>query len=143
MIVIVCALIYDLNTPERLHTFPMVFLFFGSALAGLSAGRLLPEAERSTLVRTWPKTIGATVAAITTLGLIVALIDRGALSPTLHPRPHRPRSPRQRRNMGESSPPSHSSLKPSSDGSQASSTSPKRPHNPSKRRNSPLRCEKC
>lgn len=80
MIVIVCALIYDLNTPERLYTFPMVFLFFGSALAGLSAGRLLPEAERSTLVRTWPKTIGATVAAITTLGLIVALIDRGALS---------------------------------------------------------------
>lgn len=80
MIVIVCAVIYDLNTPERLYTFPMVFLFFGSALAGLSAGRLLPEAERSTLVRTWPKTIGATVAAITALGLIVALIDRGALS---------------------------------------------------------------
>ena len=80
MIVIVCAVIYDLNTPQRLSTFPMVFLFFGSALAGLSAGRLLPESERSTLTRTWPKTIGATVAAITAFGLLVGLIDRGVLS---------------------------------------------------------------
>lgn len=80
MIVIVGAVIYDLNTPQRLSTFPMVFLFFGSALAGLSAGRLLPESERSTLTRTWPKTIGATVAAITAFGLLVGLIDRGVLS---------------------------------------------------------------
>ena len=80
MITIVCAVIYDLNTAERLSTFPMVFLFFGSALAGLSAGRLLPESERSTLTRTWPKTIGATVAAITAFGLLVGLIDRGVLS---------------------------------------------------------------
>ena len=40
MLVLVAALIYDLNTDQSLSTFPMVFLFFGSSLIGLSAGHL-------------------------------------------------------------------------------------------------------
>ena len=80
MLVLVVALIYDLNTDASLSTFPMVFLFFGSSLIGLSAGHLLEESRRSADERTWPKAIGATVAAITTFGLLVALINRGVLS---------------------------------------------------------------
>lgn len=80
MLVLVAALIYDLNTDASLSTFPMVFLFFGSSLIGLSAGHLLEESRRSADDRTWPKAIGATVAAITTFGLLVALINRGVLS---------------------------------------------------------------
>ena len=80
MLVLVVALIYDLNTDASLSTFPMVFLFFGSSLIGLSAGHLLEESRRSADDRTWPKAIGATVAAITTFGLLVALINRGVLS---------------------------------------------------------------
>ena len=80
MLVLVVALIYDLNTDESLSTFPMVFLFFGSSLIGLSAGHLLEESQRSAGERTWPKAIGATVAAITTFGLLVALVNRGVLS---------------------------------------------------------------
>ena len=80
MLVLVVALIYDLNTEASLSTFPMVFLFFGSSLIGLSAGHLLEESRRSADDRTWPKAIGATVAAITTFGLLVALINRGVLS---------------------------------------------------------------
>ena len=80
MLVLVVALIYDLNTDESLSTFPMVFLFFGSSLIGLSAGHLLEETRRSADERTWPKAIGATVAAITTFGLLIALINRGVLS---------------------------------------------------------------
>ena len=80
MLVLVVALIYDLNTDESLSTFPMVFLFFGSSLIGLSAGHLLEESRRSSDERTWPKAIGATVAAITTFGLLIALINRGVLS---------------------------------------------------------------
>ena len=62
MLVLVAALIYDLNTDESLSTFPMVFLFFGSSLIGLSAGHLLEESRHSAGERTWPKAIGATVA---------------------------------------------------------------------------------
>ena len=80
MLVLVAALIYDLNTDESLSTFPMVFLFFGSSLIGLSAGHLLEESQRSAGERTWPKAIGATVAGITTFGLLVALVNRGVLS---------------------------------------------------------------
>ena len=80
MLVLVVALIYDLNTDESLSTFPMVFLFFGSSLIGLSAGHLLEESQRSAGERTWPKAIGATVAGITTFGLLVALVNRGVLS---------------------------------------------------------------
>ena len=80
MLVLVAALIYDLNTDESLSTFPMVFLFFGSSLIGLSAGHLLEESQRSAGERTWPKAIGATVAAITAFGLLVALINRGVLT---------------------------------------------------------------
>ena len=80
MLVLVAALIYDLNTDESLSTFPMVFLFFGSSLIGLSAGHLLEESRHSAGGRTWPKAIGATVAAITAFGLLVALINRGVLT---------------------------------------------------------------
>ena len=80
MLVLVAALIYDLNTDESLSTFPMVFLFFGSSLIGLSAGHLLEESRHSAGERTWPKAIGATVAAITAFGLLVALINRGVLT---------------------------------------------------------------
>ncbi len=80
MVVLVIALIYDLNTDADLSTFPMVFLFFGSSLIGLGAGRLLEESRRSSDNRTWPKAIGLTVAGITTFGLLVALINRGVLS---------------------------------------------------------------
>ncbi|MCY4528428.1 MAG: DUF4129 domain-containing protein [Chloroflexi bacterium] len=80
MVVLVVALIFDLNTDVSLSTFPMVFLFFGSSLIGLSAGHLLEESRRSADDRTWLKAIGATVAAITTFGLLIALINRGVLS---------------------------------------------------------------
>ena len=80
MLVLVVALIYDLNTDASLSTFPMIFLFFGSSLIGLSAGHLLEESRHSADERTWFKAIGATVAAITTFGLLVALINRGVLS---------------------------------------------------------------
>ena len=80
MLVLVAALIYDLNTDESLSTFPMVFLFFGSSLIGLSAGHLLEESRHSAGKRTWPKAIGATVAAITAFGLLVTLINRGVLT---------------------------------------------------------------
>ena len=80
MLVLVVALIYDLNIEESLSTFPMVFLFFGSSLIGLSTGHLLEESSHSAGERTWPKAIGATVAAITAFGLLVALINRGVLT---------------------------------------------------------------
>lgn len=80
MVVLVVALIYDLNSGENLSTFPMVFLFFSSSLIGLSAGHLLEESRRSADKQTWTKAIGATVVAITAFGLLVALINRGVLS---------------------------------------------------------------
>ena len=80
MVVLVAALIYDLNQDESLYTFPMIFLFFASSLVGLSVGHLLPESERSAEGRTWQKVIGATVAAITIFGLVVGLINRGVLA---------------------------------------------------------------
>lgn len=80
MPILVVALIYDLNNDADLSTFPMVFLFFGSSLIGLGAGHLLEQSQCSSDERTWPKTIGVTVAAITLFGFLVALINRGVLS---------------------------------------------------------------
>lgn len=80
MPVLVVALIYDLNNDADLSTFPMVFLFFGSSLIGLGTGHLLEQSQRSSDEQTWPKAIGATVAAITVFGFLVALINRGVLS---------------------------------------------------------------
>ncbi len=80
MPILVVALLYDLNNDAELSTFPMVFLFFGSSLIGLGAGHLLEQSQRSSDERTWPKTIGATVAVITLFGFLVALINRGVLS---------------------------------------------------------------
>ncbi len=80
MVVLVAALIFDINQDESLHTFPMIFLFFASSLVGLSVGHLLPESDRSAECRTWQKVIGVTVAGITIFGLLVGLINRGVLS---------------------------------------------------------------
>ncbi len=80
MVVLVAALIYDLNQEEELQTFPMVFLFFAASLGGLSVGHLLPESGRTAESRTWPKVIGAMVVGITIVGLIVGLVNRGILS---------------------------------------------------------------
>lgn len=80
MVVLVAALIYDLNKEEQLQTIPMVFLFFAAALGGLSAGHLLPESEQTPESKMWPKVIGATVVGITVVGLIVGLVNRGILS---------------------------------------------------------------
>ena len=70
----------DILSPANLGTFPMVFIFFASGLAGLGAGHLLPESRQATRARTWPKVLGAAVASVLVAGLVFSLMGSDAFN---------------------------------------------------------------
>ena len=68
----------DILSPANLGTFPMVFVFFASGLAGLGAGHLLPESRQATRARTWPKVLGAMVASVLVAGIVFSFMGNDA-----------------------------------------------------------------
>ena len=68
----------DILSPSNLGTFPMVFIFFASGLAGLGAGHLLPESRQATRARTWPKVLGAAVTSVLAAGIIFSFMGNDA-----------------------------------------------------------------
>jgi hypothetical protein len=74
------SIIVDIASEPNLNVLPMMFIFFGAGLAGLSLGNLMPVLETSSEGRAWPKVIGGMVAAILLLGLIFSLLRENVLS---------------------------------------------------------------
>ena len=74
------AVTVDILHPARLNTFPMIFLFFGAGLGGLSVGHLLPESRQAEEKRAWPRVIGGVVASVIGVGLIFSFLHRDMLS---------------------------------------------------------------
>lgn len=70
----------DIAHPASLNTFPMIFIFFASALGGLSIGHLLPESQQAISSRTWPKVIAGVVSTILLIGLVISVLHKGFLS---------------------------------------------------------------
>ncbi|MCH8206228.1 MAG: DUF4129 domain-containing protein [Chloroflexi bacterium] len=74
------SIIVDIANEPNLNVFPMMFIFFGAGLAGLSFGNLMPAFETSSEGRTWPRVIGGMVAAVLLLGLAFSLLRDNVLS---------------------------------------------------------------
>ncbi|MDP6512872.1 MAG: hypothetical protein QF878_06775, partial [SAR202 cluster bacterium] len=45
LLILALAAIFEIVTVDNLHIFPLMFVFFGAGLAGLSAGNLMPASE--------------------------------------------------------------------------------------------------
>ena len=80
VLVFALTTVVDIANPADLYTFPMIFIFFAAGLGGLSIGHLLPESEQSAEAKIWPKVIGGLVVTVLFIGLLVSLLQRGALS---------------------------------------------------------------
>jgi hypothetical protein len=74
------AVIVDLVSETDVHTFPILFLFFATALAGLGAGRLAQGSERSAGAGPWLKVVAAIVVAVLLLGLLLSLLRKENLA---------------------------------------------------------------
>lgn len=74
------AVVVDLVSDTDIHTFPILFLFFAAALAGLGAGRLAPGSERSAGAGPWLKVVLAIVVAVLLLGLLMSLLRKENLA---------------------------------------------------------------
>lgn len=73
------AAVVDTLHPADLGVFPLIFIFFAVGLAGLSAGHILQSANRPITQQAWLKVIGGAVGAVVGAGLLVSLLQRGAL----------------------------------------------------------------
>ena len=74
------SIIVDIANDADLNVFPMMFVFFGAGLGGLSFGNLLPAFEAASQTRTWPRVIGGTVAGVLLIGLAFSLLRESALT---------------------------------------------------------------
>jgi hypothetical protein len=79
------SIIVDIANETDLNIFPMMFVFFGAGLAGMSFGNLLPALETASETRSWPRVIGGTVAGVLLLGLVFSLLGESTLSTILAP----------------------------------------------------------
>ena len=73
------AIIVDIANEADLNVFPMMFVFFGAGLAGLSFGNLLPTFQAPSGTTTWPRVIGGIVAGVLVIGLAFSLLRESAL----------------------------------------------------------------
>ena len=73
------AAVVDTLHPADLGVFPVIFAFFGVGLAGLAAGHILQSESRPITQKSWTKVIGGAVAVVLGAGLLVSLLQRGAL----------------------------------------------------------------
>ena len=73
------AAVVDTLHPADLGVFPLIFVFFGVGLAGLSAGHILQSESRPITQKSWMQVIAVTVAVVVGSGLLVSLLQRGAL----------------------------------------------------------------
>lgn len=74
------AAMVDFANDARLNVFPMMFVFFASALAGLAVGHLLPASPHAPAGRAWPRVIGGVVAGILVIGLMFSALQKSVLS---------------------------------------------------------------
>ena len=80
VVVLGMAGVVDAFHPADLHIFPLMFVFFGSGLVGLSLGHLLPVSSRTAKQRAWPRVIGAVVGSVMVAGLLFSLLNQWVLT---------------------------------------------------------------
>ena len=74
------AAIVDIFNEADLNIFPLMFVFFGVGLAGLSVGHILQISRASLARRAWARVIGAVVAGVVLVGLAFSLLQEWALN---------------------------------------------------------------
>lgn len=80
VLVLAVAAVVDIFHSEDLKVFPMMFIFFGASLAGLSVGHLLPASQQTLNSRTWIRVIGGVVSGIAVVGLLLSLLRGSVLT---------------------------------------------------------------
>lgn len=73
------AAIMDILVEQELNVFAMVLIFFGSGLAGLNIGHLVPETSTSAETKTWPKAIGLAVVGVVIIGAMFGFLQQSFL----------------------------------------------------------------
>ena len=73
------AAVVDIFHVDDLKIFWLMFLFFATALGGLSVGHLLPPSAQATEKKAWTRTIGGVVAAVLIIGLFFSLLHKSVL----------------------------------------------------------------
>lgn len=72
--------VVDIFHPADLGVFPMMFLFFGASIIGLSVGHLMPATRQTSERETWGRVIGGLVAGVVVVGLLFSLLRGSALT---------------------------------------------------------------
>ena len=79
VIVMAIAAVVDVFHAVDLNVLPLMLLFFGVGLAGLSIGHLLPASVQAVKEKAWPRTIGAVVSVVLVTGLFFSLLHGSVL----------------------------------------------------------------
>jgi hypothetical protein len=80
LLILALAAIFEIVTVDNLHIFPLMFVFFGAGLAGLSAGNLMPASEMTVGARSWPRVISGIIVVVLLVGLLFSLMQKGFLN---------------------------------------------------------------
>ena len=80
ILIMAVGAVVDINNPADLDIYPMMFLFFGAGITGLSIGNMLPASRQAAEEGTWPKVIAGLVSAVVVAGLIFSLLQENILS---------------------------------------------------------------
>ena len=70
------SIVVDIASTNNIQVFPLVFVFFGSGLTGLSIGHILPHSDQSKVTLVWYKVIAASIAIILTVGIVVTFLKK-------------------------------------------------------------------
>ena len=70
------SIVVDIESPDKIQVFPLVFLFFASGLSGLSIGHILPHSDQSQVTHIWYKVISASIAVILIVGIAATFLKK-------------------------------------------------------------------
>ena len=80
VLVLAIASVIDIAHPANLNVFPMMFIFFGTGVAGLIVAHMAPSSQSSVGARTWTRVIGGLVGGLVVLGMIFSLLQDNILA---------------------------------------------------------------
>ena len=78
--VLAVAAVVDMFHSVDLNIFPLMFLFFAAALAGLGAGHIVPASRKSEQKMHWARLTGGVVALVLMVGFLFSLLRESVLS---------------------------------------------------------------
>ena len=80
LITLCIAAVIDIFHSANLNIFRLMFVFFAAGLAGLGVGHILQGEGRTLAQKSWIRVIGMVVGGVTAVGLLLSVLQQGALA---------------------------------------------------------------